>query len=121
MDIKKYTLRLKECFKKYLERHSAFFDGMGSFSLFPSRRLPYWMKNNLTPEEQDALAIRGDWEQVRGDLRIAMEKYEASLSNEEYKKLLSSEGYKKLLFSKLRIIISDQDNFKKSLSDKFGN
>ena len=108
--------------KEYLAKYSAFFRGMGSLSLFPNNSSkPYWMNNNLTPEEQDALAIKGDWEQVGNDLKIAMDNFEKSLPNEKYKRLLSSEGYKKLLFSKLKIIISNGDNFKKSLSNKFGN
>jgi len=108
--------------KKYFEKYSAFFEGMGSLSLFPNNNSkPYWMKDNLTPEEQDALAIRGDWEKVGEDMRISMGNFEKSLPNDKYKKLLSNEGYKKLLLNKLKIIISNQDNFKKSLPNKFGN
>ncbi len=108
--------------KKYFEKYASFFEGMGSLRLFggPSYKPP-WMKDGLTPQEQDALAIRRDWEKVGEDLRISMAKYEESLSNDKYKKLLSSEGYKKLLLNKLKIIISNRDNFKKSLSNKFGN
>jgi len=108
--------------KKYFEKYSAFFEGMGSLSFFPyNNSKPYWMRKDLTPQEQDTLAIRGDWEKVGEDLRISMDKYEESLPNDKYKKLLFSEGYKKLLFNKLKIIISNRDNFKKSLSNKFGN
>jgi len=68
--------------RKYFEKYSAFFEGMGSLSLFPNNNYKsYWMKNNLTPEEQDALAIKGDWEKVGKDLRISMNNFKKSLSN----------------------------------------
>jgi len=73
---------LRKYFKKYIEKHSAFFKGMGSLSLFPvNDSKPFWMNNNLTPEEQDALAIKSDWEAVGNDLREVTRKYGNSLTN----------------------------------------
>lgn len=60
----------------------SFIEGMGSLSLFPDNNYkPYWMKDNLTPQEQDALAIRGDWEAVGKDMRISMNNFKKSLFN----------------------------------------
>jgi hypothetical protein len=68
--------------KKYFEKYSAFFEGMKSLSLFPyNTSKPYWMNNNLTPQEQDALAIKGDWEEVGKDMRISMNNFKRELSN----------------------------------------
>jgi len=94
---------LREYFKTH-PKVSAFIEGMGSLRLFggPSYK-PYWMKDNLTPQEQDALAIRGDWEKVGEDLRISMDNFEKSLPNDKYKELLSNRKYKKSLFSKLEV------------------
>ena len=60
--------------KKYFIRYSAFFRGMGSLSLFPYNNYKQsWMRNDLTPQEQDALAIKGDWEKVGQDMKTAMD------------------------------------------------
>ena len=68
--------------KKYFEKYSNFFEGIGSLDIFGgSSYKPYWMKDNLTPQEQDALAIKGDWEKVGDDLRISMNNFKKSLSN----------------------------------------
>lgn len=39
----------------------------------------YWMRKDLTPQEQDTLALRGDWEAVGNDLRHAINKHKKSL------------------------------------------
>lgn len=79
--IRKYFTRLRDYFNSP-KVSSAFIKGMGSLSLFPNNNYkPYWMKDNLTPQEQDALAIRGDWEKVGKDLRNATNNYKKSLSN----------------------------------------
>jgi hypothetical protein len=68
--------------RKYFENYSAFFRGIGGLSIFSDNNYkPYRMKNNLTPEEQDALAIKGDWEAVGNDMRISMDKSKKTLSN----------------------------------------
>lgn len=68
--------------RKYFEEHTQFFDGIGSLSLFPNNNYkPYWMNNNLTPQEQDALAIKGDWEKVGSDFKISMDNFKKSLSH----------------------------------------
>jgi len=73
---------LRKYFKRYFEKHSAFFEGMGSLSIFPnSVRKPYWMKEGLTPQEQDYLAMKGDWEAVGNDLGCAMNNFKKSLAN----------------------------------------
>jgi hypothetical protein len=64
--------------KKYFEKHSAFFKGMGSILDIGGgyyRPKPPWMDNDLTPSEQDSLAIKGDWEKVGGDLEKAINKF----------------------------------------------
>jgi len=68
--------------KKYFEKYSSFLEGMGSLSFFPNNNSkPYWMNNNLTPQEQDALAIRGDWEKVGEDMKSSMNNFKKSLYN----------------------------------------
>jgi len=58
-----------------------FVRGMGSLNIMGYNFKPYWMKDNLTPQEQDALAIKRDWEKVGEDLRISMDNFKKSLSN----------------------------------------
>jgi len=36
----------------------------------------YWMNNNLTPQEQDNLAIKGEWEAVGNDLNFSINNIE---------------------------------------------
>jgi hypothetical protein len=68
--------------RKYFEKYANFFEGMGSLSLFPNNNYKlYWMKDNLTPQEQDALAINGDWEEVGSDFKISMDNFKKSLSH----------------------------------------
>ena len=73
---------LKEYFKSskclsFIKGIGGIIDTTGAYFL----NKPYWMREDLTPQEQDALALRGDWEAVGNDLRYAMEKYKKSLSN----------------------------------------
>ena len=72
---------IKEYFKKYFGKNSAFFRGMGSLNIWGYYSKPPWMKDGLTHSEQDAMAIRGDWEKVGEDLRISMDNFKKSLSN----------------------------------------
>ena len=39
----------------------------------------YWMRKDLTPQQQDTLALRRDWEFVGSDLRYAINKHKKSL------------------------------------------
>ena len=75
-------MKLREYFKS--SKFKSFIKGMGSVidltgSYFSYR--PYWMRKDLTPREQDALAIKGDWEAVGNDLRKAIENTKKSLAN----------------------------------------
>jgi len=75
-------MKLKEYFKS--SKFKNFIIGMGSIfditgSYFSYK--PSWMREDLTPQEQDALAIRGDWEAIGNDLRKAIEKTKKSLAN----------------------------------------
>ncbi len=59
-----------------------FIKGMGSIiNMAGSFYRSYWMRKDLTPQEQDTLALRGDWEAVGNDLRCAIIKHKKSLDN----------------------------------------
>lgn len=60
--------------REYFERHSSFFRSIASINIagIYQPKLPSWMDSNLTPQEQDYLAIKRDWEKVGGDLEKAM-------------------------------------------------
>ncbi|MEK6833806.1 MAG: hypothetical protein AABY32_07220 [Nanoarchaeota archaeon] len=74
--------KIREYLQRASDKYSAFFRGMGSLSIFPNNNYkPSWIKNNLTPNEQDYLAIQGDWEKVGDDMRISMNNFKKSLSN----------------------------------------
>lgn len=60
--------RIRAYFERISQKYSAFLDGMGGLEMWGYYSKPSWMKEGLTPEQQDALAIRGDWENVGGDL-----------------------------------------------------
>jgi len=73
--------------KKYFEKYSAFLEGMGSLSFFPNNNSkPYWMRKDLTPQEQDALAqeqdaltMKGDWEKVGENMKNSINYLKKSL------------------------------------------
>jgi len=57
-----------------------FIKGMGSIiNMAGSSYKNYWMRKDLTPQQQDTLALRRDWESVGNDLRDAMNKHKKSL------------------------------------------
>ncbi len=63
--------------RDYFEKHSSFFRGIAQINPFGDyyHRLPSWMDNNLTPEQQDYLAIKRDWENIGRDLEKSIEKF----------------------------------------------
>lgn len=63
---------LRSYFERNFEKYSAFFEGLGSLNIWGYYSKPPWINNNLTPSEQDALAIKGDWEKIGGDLEKAI-------------------------------------------------
>jgi len=59
-----------------------FIKGMGSIiNMAGSSYKNYWMRKDLTPQQQDTLALRRDWESVGNDLRYAISKHKKSLSS----------------------------------------
>lgn len=67
------TSRIRE----YFERHSNFFKGLASINIsgIYQHQLPSWMDSNLTPQEQDYIAIKKDWEKVGSDLEKSMKEF----------------------------------------------
>jgi len=59
--------------REYFERHYSFLKGLASIGVsgIYQPKLPSWMKEGLTPQEQDYLATKGDWEKVGSDLEKA--------------------------------------------------
>ncbi len=60
--------------REYFERQSNFLRSITKINIFGiyQPQLPSWMDSNLTPQEQDYLAIKRDWEKVGSDLEKAM-------------------------------------------------
>jgi len=58
-----------------------FIKGMGSIIDMTGTYFISEAYSMRTPQEQDALALRGDWEAVGNDLRHAMDKHKKSLLN----------------------------------------
>ncbi|MCX6750565.1 MAG: hypothetical protein NTZ83_03845 [Candidatus Pacearchaeota archaeon] len=67
-----FVRNIRDYLNRHTEKYSAFFEGMGSLNILGYYSKPTWMKDDLTPEQQDALAIRGDWEKVGVDLEKAI-------------------------------------------------
>jgi len=73
-------MEIREYFKGFFSKD--FIKGVGSIlNLAGSSYRFYWMRKDLTPQEQDILALKKDWEAVGNDLRYAIDKHERSLSN----------------------------------------
>ncbi len=66
--------------REYFEKQSSFFKGLSQINPFGnySPRLPSWMDNRLTPEQQDYLAIKKDWEKVGSDLEKSIKQFKTN-------------------------------------------
>jgi hypothetical protein len=71
--------------RKYFERNFPLLNGIASINIFGNyyHNKPYWMKDNLTPQEQDELAIRGDWEKVGQDMKNTISYLKKSITQKK--------------------------------------